>query len=404
MAMDSESADNVYKRRWVILGVMYLCVLSFAFALQSLPPVLTLIMAELKLSHAQGGRLMSFFALPGIIISIPAGILADRYSQKTLGAVSLLLVIGGTALVAMGSSLPSLALGRLVSGFGAITLLVIAPQLLAQWFIGREVGIAMGVFNTGMPFGTVLSLNFLSIIGEHMGWRASIWTGAVVSLLTLVVFLRLFTPAPKKDREIPAPPKHLLEELRLVGTSVWLLGAAWLFFNAALISLYTFTPDFLRSSGFSITSAGFYTSAFVWSGVVMGPIIGWLIDKKGRKRLLIGFSGMILSLFLVLFPSITGGILPFILCFGLFQSFIPTPIFALVPDLVHPTRLGLGYGILSTCVNLGIVAGPFATGWVIDLSGSYQASYNLMSSFAILVTVSMLFLGRRSDKPADPFS
>jgi predicted MFS family arabinose efflux permease len=220
----------------------------------------------------------------------------------------------------------------------------------------------MGVFNTGMPLGTVLSLNFLSIIGEHMGWRASIWTGAGVSLLTLVVFVLLFAPAPKKDREIPAPPGHLLEGLRLVGTSVWLLGAAWLFFNAAVISLYTFTPDFLRSSGFSITSAGFYTSAFMWSGVVMGPIIGWLIDKKDRKRLLIGSSGMILSLFLVLFPSMTGWILPFILCFSLAQSFIPTPIFALVPDLVHPTRLGLGYGILSTCVNLGIAAGPFATG------------------------------------------
>ena len=68
------------RRRWVILAVVCACVLAIAFALHSVPPVLSLIMAEFNLSHAQGGLLMSFFALPGIIVSIPGGMLADRYS------------------------------------------------------------------------------------------------------------------------------------------------------------------------------------------------------------------------------------------------------------------------------------------------------------------------------------
>ena len=99
------------KRRWVMLGVAYLCVLVYAALLQSVPPVLSLVMDELRLSHAQGGLLMSLFALPGIFISIPAGLLADRYGQRTIGLAALGLTVAGTVIFATGSSLPILAAG-----------------------------------------------------------------------------------------------------------------------------------------------------------------------------------------------------------------------------------------------------------------------------------------------------
>lgn len=396
---DTTGAEVEYRQRWVILGVMYLCILSFAFAMQSIPPVLSLILAELNLSHAQGGLLMGFFAFPGIIVSIPAGLLTDRYSQKAIGSLSLLLIITGEVISASGSSLLGLGLGRFVSGIGAATLVVMVPQLLAQWFMGREIGIAMGVFNTGMPLGTVLSLNFLSIIGERMGWRAGIWTSLGVAVLTLGVFMFLFAPAPRKEGKIDLSSEHLLEGLKTTGMAVWILGAAWLFFNAAVISVYTFTPDFLKASGFSVASAGFHTSVIMWPGLVMGVIVGWVIDKKGRKRLMIGAAGVIIAFLLLWVPGMTTWLIPLMLCLGFTQSFVSTPIFALVPDVVHPTRLGIGYGVLSTCVNVGIVAGPLATGWIKDVSGSYQGSYTLMSGFALMITVSMLCLGRRGNKP-----
>ncbi|MDP2953853.1 MAG: MFS transporter, partial [Chloroflexota bacterium] len=103
-------------RRWVALGILYLCVFAFAVALQSVPPVLGLVMVEFGLSHAQGGLLMGLFALPGIVVSIPAGMLADRYGQKAIGVVSLVLMIAGAAIFALSDSLPLLGLGRAISG------------------------------------------------------------------------------------------------------------------------------------------------------------------------------------------------------------------------------------------------------------------------------------------------
>jgi predicted MFS family arabinose efflux permease len=384
-------------RRWVILFVVFLSTLAFAMVLQSVPPVLSLILDEFHLSHAQGGLLMSFFALPGIFVAIPAGILADRYSQKLISMLSHALMIAGTLLFAAGGSLAVLAAGRIVAGVGSMTLLVVLPQLLAQWFDGRELGIAMGVFNTAVPLGTILSLNFLSLLAETWGWRAGIWVSAGLSLSALVIFALFFAPAPQKG-EGTASPVSLLHALRTSGVPVWLVGAAWLLFNAAIISLFTFTPDLLRSSGFTVASAGFFTGLVMMPALVLSPAVGYLMDKIDGKRAIITIGAVALAALIIWVPAATGRILLLMGLIGVAQALVPAPIFALAPEVTVPERLGLGYGILSTCLNIGIVVGPVLVGMVRDITGNYQASYTLMSVFALLMTAAMFLLGRRMGK------
>jgi len=394
MAITNEAVDTEPRQRWVILGVIYLSMLAFAIVFQSVPPVLSLIMADLSLSHAQGGLLMSFFALPGIIVAIPAGMLADRYSQKAIGLVSLALMILGPALVASGSSLPILALGRIISGVGAVTFLVVAPQLLVQWFTGREVGIAMGIFNTGMPLGTILSLNLLSRLAESLDWRASIWLSAGLSLVALVVFAWLFAAAPRRSGHISPPSEGFFQDIRLVGMPIWLVGAAWGLFNAAVIPVFTFTPDLLKTVGLGIASAGFLTSLVMWPALVLSPVVGYIIDKIGHKRTIIAVGGLALAALIVWIPDAAGWVLALMLIIGVAQALVPAPIFALPPDVTTPERLGLGFGILSTCLNIGVVVGPAVAGLMRDVTGTYQASYALMSGFALLVALAMLVLAR----------
>jgi predicted MFS family arabinose efflux permease len=380
-------------RRWAMLLVIYLAMLAFGIVLQSVPPVLSLILDELGLSHAQGGLLMSFFALPGIFMAIPAGILADRYSQKLITILSLTLMIAGTLLFAMGGSLMVLAAGRIVAGVGSMILLVVLPQLLAQWFAGRELGVAMGVFNTAVPLGTVLALNFLSLLAETWGWRASIWVSAGLSLLALVVAAVFFTPAPASVRS-PAPPGSLRRDLRETGVPLWLVGAAWMLFNAAIIALFTFTPDLLRTSGFSVSSAGFFTSLVMLPALILSPVVGYLMDKIDGKRSIIVIGSIGLAALIIWVPAAAGRMLLLMVLIGIAQACVPAPIFALIPEVTAARRLGLGYGILSTFLNIGIVVGPALIGLVRDITGNYQASYTVMSVFALLIAVAMFLLRR----------
>jgi predicted MFS family arabinose efflux permease len=395
MYADNHTATIEAKRRWVILGVTTLSCLAFAITMQSVPPILSLVMAEFKLSYAQGGLLMSLFALPGIAISIPAGMLVDRYGQKTVGIICFALMIVGTAIFASGNSLPVLVLGRVVAGAGALTMLVLAPQLLAQWFAGREMGTAMGVLNTALPLGTILSLNFLSLLGENLGWRASAWISAAVPLIALLVFIFLFAPAPGTSQITRPKGESFLQSIRLTGISIWILGIAWLLFNAGVISMFTFTPDLLQSAGLTIASAGFVTSALMWPSIVLSPVVGYVIDKIDRKRAIIAIGGLALAIFIAMIPSATSWILALMIIIGVAQVLIPAPIYALITDVTSPERLGLSFGIFNTCLNLGIVAGPVAVGAIRDATGSYQASYALMAGFAFLIILAMVALRRR---------
>ena len=83
-SMDAEDGTSASqsRRRWVMLGIAFMFMLTYGSTLQAVPPVLSLIMNDFYLSHAQGGLLISLYAGPGLIISIPAGMLSDRYGQK----------------------------------------------------------------------------------------------------------------------------------------------------------------------------------------------------------------------------------------------------------------------------------------------------------------------------------
>lgn len=400
-SMDAEYGTNASqsRRRWVMLVVAFMFMLTYGSTLQAVAPVLSLIMHDFYLSHAQGGLLTSLYAVPGLIISIPAGMLSDRYGQRVIALVSFSLTIAGIAIVATGTCLPILIWGRLMTGAGAMTLMVLGPQLLAQWFRGREVGTAMAVFNAGFIIGSILSLYLLAMAGERLGWRASIWLSAGIPLLGLVIFALLFTPALGRGQETSGGgetgrPESLLQGLRLVGVPIWIVGAAWMLFNCCMIALFTFTPDFLQTTGISVTSAGFVTSAVMWTGLVVTPLVGYMIDKLGHKPAIIAISSVALAVLVLLVPSITSWVLVIMLLIGIAQTMVPAAIFALPPDVTSPKRLGLSFGILNFFLSLGIVVGPAAAGFVRDVTGSYPASYVLMAVFSLLVALSMLVLGR----------
>ena len=55
-----------------------------------------------------------------------------------------------------------------------------------------ETGLSMGIYHTAMPFGTILSLNFVGVSASHFGWRAPLLGVFVLSLGAFVLFMTLY--------------------------------------------------------------------------------------------------------------------------------------------------------------------------------------------------------------------
>lgn len=371
--------------------------------MQSIPPVLPILIEEMGLSHTQGGLLMSLFALPGIFFSIPGGVLADFYGPRKIGIISLLIMICGTLIVAAGTSFTYLALGRFIAGIGGTTIIIIAAQSISGGFKGNKSrGIGMGIFNAGVPSGVIFSLNVFNHLAVAWdNWHLPILVSAFFCLVVLLLLWRYrefetaFNGSEEKAGFHKGRPDYL-ESFRNLGSygSVWLVGLIWFLFMCARTASLTFGPDFFLTVGYSYAYAGFLASLLTLGSLFVSPIAGYIIDKTGKTELYLITGGAILVLLHVLLVT-SPRHFPIAFVIGVAGALFPVSVFYFVPLLLPQEKLGKGLGVLRICENAGILIGPFFVGLIYDLTISYFNCFMLISAF---------FLGTVASSAALKFS
>ena len=381
------------KYRWVILILSYLCMLVFALTLQSLPPILTLVIKDLRLPYAEAGSLMSLFALPAMLLSIPAGLLADRFGPFRIGMLSLILAVIGMSVIVVSGTFLYISSGRVIAGIGAVIISIVSAQTLSQWFRGREAGTAMGIWNTAMPVGTIICFTSFGKLGESFGWRMPISIVVIMGIVVLASFLLLYRNAPNLPQKVQAGEgwARLLSKVPKVGAHIWLTGLCWMWFNAAIISFSTFAPDFFISKGYNIGFAGFLVSLLMWGSLGFSPVIGRLVDKVYNNDIFIGGGGLILSIAIYLVVTSTDYLFPMAVM-SVAVALVPAPVFSFVSRVSEPENVGLGFGILSSLSGVGMSFGPYLAGAIRDKTSSYEMSFYFLSILALLVATTAFTL------------
>ncbi len=385
--------------RWLILMIVYLSILSFALLFQSIPPILPLIISELSLTYAQSGLLMSLFALPGLFLSLFGGYLSDRYEMRFLGGICFLFMMLGTLLVGFGKELWVLGTGRILAGTGAFCLSVLLPKLLSQWFKGKELGFAMGIYNTGVPLGAVICFGLFGRMGHLWGWRFPVlWIGIYI-LAVSILFLRVYRlPSPPILRS--QNPMGFYRSLKGMGAPIWWISLSWLWYNAGFVSFATFSPPFFIQRGYSLEQSGHLIGIPLLGSLFLSPLIGYIVDRLRNQEWLIGIGGFILCLLTLLF-NVSSFFLLLVIVMGIFSALIPSPIYSIPPEILKPENVGVGFGILSTCSSVGLFVAPYLVGKVKDITGSYEWSFILISLFFLLVTI-FIFLTYLFRPPKSP--
>lgn len=374
--------------RWIILLLSFLVNLSSGFALQSIPPLLPSLIAEFQVSHAMAGSLMSFVALPGLLLAIPAGALAARYGAKAIGTAGLLIAALGAMLSALSPSFPVLQLSRLIVGIGWPLSWVAALSLIPQWFSKEERGLAMGFMAMGMPTAVAAAFNILGRVEVSYDWRVSLWITFGVSLAVLLAFLFF-------AREKPGE-RATLSFSGLRNAQIWVLGLIWAFFNVAVVSFSTWGKTlFIEFRGLEPAYADFVASLIIAVGFAT-PLTGLLADILKRRKLLLIIGALYMIMAFPFIPYFSGPLLAcFVAALGLMTLLIPPTLFALPPVIMGPRDAPLGFGVLHTCLSAAIITGPFLTGLVIDTAHNFTFPVLAMSFFSLIALILSLMLRTR---------
>ena len=193
-------------RRWIILAVLFAARAATGFQFQSIGSATNLLMQDLGIGYAEIGMLLGAYLLPGVIVAFPAGLLGQRVSDKTLGLAGLVLMaVSGLALSHSGDLRRCAGRRALIGGVGATIVILVATKMVADWFDGREIVLAMSLLQMSWPFGAMIALPIQAWIGQSLGWPAVMASGAVCAVAVLCAFaLRSAALRRRRRRRRPA--------------------------------------------------------------------------------------------------------------------------------------------------------------------------------------------------------
>jgi MFS family permease len=160
----------------------------------------------------------------------------------------------------------------------------------------------------------------------------------------------------------------------------------------------TFTPDFLYQNGFDLRVAGTITSIILICGLFIGLLAGYFSDRSRYKEAFIIAGGLVGGIVMFLLPGDVDRVVLYMVLIGIFTAPVAPVTFAMAATLVKHEVMPLAYGAVAACSYAGTFIGPYISGIIRDLSGSYQYSYWFVSLFFLFSVLLTLFLLARRIK------
>ena len=372
-------------RRWIILAILVAARAATGFQFQSVGSSAQMLMRDLAIDYSQIGMLLGAYLLPGVVVAFPAGLLGQRFREKTLGFAGLtLMVISGVALGCSESFAVALV-ARAIGGIGATIVVLVATKLTTDWFAGREIVLAMSILQMSWPFGAMLALPVQALVGQWWGWPAVMLSGALGAGAAIVAFA-FVAPSPQATAET-TPDRAKLPGAVLL--PVRIAGIVWGAMNLACILFFSYAPLLMVARGSSPTAAASLTSLAIWLTILAIPSGGYLVYRLGKPIAAIASCALIAALALTLFVA---GSYATISCliFGVAVGPLSGAILSLPTQVLNPGQRSVGFGVFYTCFYVLMAVGPSLVGRLQDFWQSPSAG--LIAAAALLVVAVPLSL------------
>jgi MFS family permease len=379
--------NAVPRYAWVILFVVFLASVAAPLNQSKVPPLMPVLMEAFQLNLSQAGMLMSFFALTGLILALPAGIATQKLGAKVAGLVAMGCLVIGSAWGALSDDAGSLLASRVVEGVGMGLIAVVAPASIAMWFPREKQGTPMGIWATWVPVGNVIVYGLAPTLGLSIGWQAVWWVGAGFAMVAFVLYGMLMRSPPSlaSSHELghagptgDAPPKL---RAALANRNIWLLALEFGCLTLVFTGFGTFFPTFLAEErGYSLAQAALIASLSTIVVLGSAPLAGWLSDRIGSRRLVFAIPFLVVAGMMSLPFTLTGWMLhAFMILLGLIAGAVPTATFAAAPEVMGNPRLAsIGLAVVALGQSLGMVIGPILFGMLVETLDWAAAGYCLI--------------------------
>jgi MFS family permease len=329
---------------------------------------------------------------------------------------------GGVALVGAGLALAPLVrapwhlyltLGVLVSG-GTLALGYTGHALfLPNWFVRRR-GLAIGVAFSGVGVGSIVMLPWVQALIARAGWRTACLAMAALVLVLLLPLCLLHRRRPEDlglapDGEPEPPGVAAGRPANVVDpewTAVdWTLARAartprfWWIIVGYLTGLFSWyavqvhQTKYLVEIGFAPGVAAWALGLVGFTGIAGQIGLGHLSDRIGREWIwTLSSAGFVVCyLALLAMPAHPSAALLYVMVAaqGMLGYGLAAVYGAIPAEIFQGRHYGAIFGTLSLASSAGAALGPWVTGWLYDVTGSYAPAFCLAIACSLVSAVAI---------------
>lgn len=386
--------------RWIVWLFISLSMFGNYYIYDSISPLADLLKTQLGFSDANIGLLNAIYSFPNIIMVLIGGIIIDRIGTRKAVFFFTFLVMLGSLLTALKGDIVIMAMGRLLYGLGAESMIVAITTIIARWFKGKELSFAFGLNLTLARLGSFMALNSPTWAKQYYDyWQSPLWIAfyAGISALLFISIYYFVDLLSSKKYTLPAEgnqDKIVIKEIFSFGRAFWFISALCVTFYSAMFPFQTFAIKFFQEvHGTSREVGGNLSSILTLAAMIFTPLFGFLADKIKKKSLLMMFgSFLIVPVYLIMaykvdlatplgisgnleinleFFDIHTSIPAYLIIpmsmMGIAFSLIPAVMWPYVALVVNSSKLGTAYGLMTMIQNIGLFLFNILIGFSNDL-------------------------------------
>ena len=350
--------------------------------------------ADLGISNAQAGLLISSYLVAIMVFQIPAGYVIDRRDSRPVIVLGSAVVLVISVLTYLFPRYDAMLALRFLAGIPVAFVFVPSAFLVSQAFSDHP-GRAVGVFLSAPPTGVTLG-NFLDpFVAQAFGWPAVF----IAYTLPWLVLLPLFAISARNLPVRPAASFSLSDYGKAFwNRELWKVGAIFACSYAAYIFFASWSLTYLTDLGVaSAALLGFLTAAIPAAGILSRPLGGFLaetrFDADKRRVAMIGFVALAAGSLAI--PFLGLGSAPLLIAGGFFAQF-PFSVYYILSAKIMPERFtGSAYALMNSISLIGGAISPALAGYLLDVTGSFFAAFAMMAATALLGLVIIAFTRER---------
>ncbi len=416
-------AKTIHKLRMRIIPFVFvLYIISFLDRINIGFAALTM-NKELAISSKQFGLVAGIFFFGYFLFEIPSNLLLHKLGARIW--IARILITWGilATLTGLVNSVQQLYAVRFLLGLAEAGYFPGIALYLTYWFRQRDQAQAIALFLAGIPVTSILGAPVSGFILVHAHWLSvSSWRWLLILEGIPAVVGGVFTYFLLPSR--PAEAKFLSQDEKdwitadlareeqeklashkisavqaLLNKRVWHLGFIGFTLNTGMYSMNFWMPQLVKSltSGISNSLIGLLVMIPHLVGLPVMVMVSRSSDRKRERRFHAAIPAIAAGIALAslgathsIFPTI---LLLSIAALGIYSVY--GPFYSLPGDFLTGFAAASGIALVSSLANLGGFAGPYATGWISQKTGSLYGGLAVAGVSLFASATLMLLLPKR---------